>query len=187
MNVKGHTSQATLAFASFPLFANYLPFYDFSSFASYYFITIDDLSNFIYFISLFFLTILGSRFPDLDLKLKGIFGNSPQYVYHRQLTHSLTLLFLGFYFSIYIENIFLFFFFFGVASHLLGDMLTGSIPIFFTGAYYNFFSRIGTDRFLPKRVSKKWNISIPLFFDKISSLIFISSIFTFSFYFFKLL
>jgi hypothetical protein len=95
------------------------------------------------------LTLLGSIIPDIDLKFKYLYNDpdgNKHYLYHRQITHSLILWLLGFFYSVYFDNIFLFYFTLGGLSHLFGDMITGSIPVFLWGKYYNFWSRIGIDR-----------------------------------------
>jgi len=95
-------------------------------------------SNILYYIFAFFFFSAGSHFPDLDLNLKHFYGNKPQFFYHRTfLTHSLLthlgLLFISIstpfpeinkeYYAI------LFYFEIGVLTHLLGDIITGSIPL----------------------------------------------------------
>ena len=102
-------------------------------------------SCFLFFI-LLLLTLFGSIFPDYDLKLKEFF-NDPygkrRYLYHRQITHSLLLWILAFFYASYTQNIYLFYFTIGGISHLFGDMITGTIPIFLWGKYYKPLSRIG--------------------------------------------
>jgi len=91
----------------------------------------------------------GIRFPDMDLYIKNIspYLKEHRYLYHRQLTHSLFLnLFIMFYFY---KNIYVFFFSYGLLTHLIADMFTGSIPLFLFGKYYRTFNifqwRIGID------------------------------------------
>ena len=98
---------------------------------------------------LILITIWGSVFPDIDLKIGKFIYNDPfgkkRYFYHRQYTHSLLLWTVLFFFSAYTVNPYLFYFALGGVSHLFGDMITGSIPIFLYGKYYGPF-RIGVDR-----------------------------------------
>lgn len=90
--------------------------------------------------------MIGAKLPDLDLKLKHLLPKDLQnkrYLYHRQFTHSL-LLWLGIGYYSYISNFVpLFYLVLGVMTHLIADMLTGSIPIGIYGRYKKPFSRIG--------------------------------------------
>jgi len=97
---------------------------------------------------LLLLTVIGSIVPDYDLYLKEIF-NDPKgerrYLYHRQITHSLLLWISLFFYGILTQNVFVFYFALGGLSHLAGDAITGSVPIFLWGKYYSPW-RIGVDR-----------------------------------------
>jgi len=98
---------------------------------------------------LFILTLIGAVIPDIDLKLKDVFNDpdgKKRYLYHRQFTHSMLLWSAGFFYAAYTQNIYLFYFTLGGLSHLFGDMITGSVPVFLWGKYYVFWSRIGVDR-----------------------------------------
>ena len=107
----------------------------------------------------FILTIIGSIIPDIDLKFKDFFNDpsgQKRYLYHRQITHSLLLWSGGLFYAAYTRNIYLFYFSLGGLSHLFGDIITGSVPVFLWGKYYVFWSRIGADRIYknPKFYSK---------------------------------
>ena len=119
---------------------------------------------------LLLLTIFGATIPDWDLKLKYVYhdySGKKQYLYHRQITHSLFIWILFGYLSYNLNNIYLFYFVVGVYTHLIADMLTGSIPILFYGRYYDYFSRIGLDRFYPK--PSFWK-KVAIWSDRISPL-----------------
>lgn len=140
-------------------------------------------------VSLFHMIILlaitmfsASKIIDKDLKF-AIFlppnMRHKRYLYHRQTTHSLVLwlLMLGlgiFGLGISIENImnlnynmnyYILFFAVGGLSHLLADMLTGSVPIFLWGKYHRGF-RIGLNfsdtfkRFMVKTGDKTYILMI---------------------------
>ena len=169
MKKNGHLSQTFLAFGVLPLIDNILykkglyyktAYYLERSFHNKeigkYIYNIHDMIYYVFHkptilsLCLFLIiTLMGGLFPDIDFKFKYLMSDENKnkaYLYHRQITHSL-LLWLGILgFSIYERNIYVFFFVFGVMVHLIGDMLTGSIPIFLYGKYYNHFSRIGIDR-----------------------------------------
>jgi membrane-bound metal-dependent hydrolase YbcI (DUF457 family) len=94
-------------------------------------------------------TIIGALLPDIDLKFKHFYNDpkgNKRYLYHRQITHSLFLWVGLFIYAAYNYNVYLFYFALGGISHLFGDMITGSVPIFLWGKYYNSFTRIGVDR-----------------------------------------
>ena len=110
-----------------------------------------DPSAFLSFLLLFLITLAGAYFPDLDLKLAFLFDDPKKrkrYLYHRQTTHSLLLCLAAAGIAVKTNNPYLFFFSLGWASHLFGDMLTGSVPILLWGKGYSPFSRVGIDRFL---------------------------------------
>lgn len=126
------------------------------------------------FIFLMFMFFMGIKFPDVDLLLKKYGGSSfsnLRYLYHRQFTHSIFIfIFLFLYFG---KNQYLTMFFYGVITHLIADMLTGSVPLFFHGYYYkslNIFTlRIGIDLFyiLTKPSYMKGSTLIQKTIDKI--------------------
>jgi len=119
-------------------------------------------------------TLLGSYIPDIDLKFKHFFSKDTKYwVYHRQITHSL-LIWVGLFIYLLFnqQNIInlnfggvyfiLLGFVTGALSHLVADMITGTIPIFLKGNFKikNIFNaRFGFKIFGEKAVK---------FFDKMS-------------------
>jgi len=121
------------------------------------------------------LLIVGSKFPDIDLKLKKILPESlkdKRYYYHRQFTHSI-LLWILISFFIYSLNIHTEFkivsymFIFGVLTHLVADMLTGTIPVFFYGTYRKGAkNRIGISSFFPWKYREIFTKSLPKWLDK---------------------
>jgi len=97
---------------------------------------------------IFFVFTSGAHFPDLDLNLKHIYpSGTPNYLYHRTLlTHSF-IIHLLILISVLIlprqegspqewEKIYVLIYYFelGVFTHLIGDIVTGSIP--FLGSKY---------------------------------------------------
>lgn len=85
-----------------------------------------------------FAAIIGGKLPDYDLLLGKETDTWRERVkYHRQFTHSILLwilLSIGAYsasFSISPLFVFAFFICIGGISHLVGDILTGTVPIFF--------------------------------------------------------
>jgi len=137
---------------------------------------------------------IGSTFIDfIDFKIiKKLMSKEKQksqFYYHRQWTHALIDNILYFYLSIYFlyhtENIYFYiivFYFLGVFTHLLADMITGSIPIFFYGHYAKKMSRIGIDRFIPTSKTTFFTKTLPKYFDRLSFLFFIFGVVLF-FYF----
>lgn len=154
-----------------------------------------------FFYSIFFLLsfFIGSRFPDIDLLF--VTDNRTAFKVHRQLTHSILFfiilmgIFLIYFNQIYylFYQIMIYFFLFGYFSHLLGDILTGTIPILFYGPHYKphkYIYRIGIDTLLfmfetkakkqPKRKNQKDVTELDLikkkivkFWEKKSKLIFL--------------
>lgn len=109
-----------------------------------------------------------SKIIDQDLKIAFILPKDmrhKRYLYHRQITHSLILWVGLLYYSIYgipanLQNLihneininyYLFFFAIGGISHLIADMLTGSVPIFLWGKYNRGF-RIGLNIEVTKKI-----------------------------------
>jgi len=148
------------------------------------------------------LYILGSLFPDIDLKLKKFLPDKiaqKQYYYHRQFTHSLLMwLFILYFFTIKFNNSiiywFLILFILGNINHLIADMLTGTVPWLLYGHYGKIYSRIGITTFFPNR--KKTNNPnekssmnyfftryIPQFLEKKQGVIFFILLFILSNYF----
>lgn len=136
------------------------------------------LEIFINLLILLLLFSLGIRLPDLDLLIKNILPNKIKklrYLYHRQLTHSLFLCL--FFISYFADNKFILIFFYGMFTHLLADMFTGSVPLFLTGVYYKTFNifklRIGIDLIyiLTKKSYSKNKTQIQIIINKIKEMI----------------
>jgi len=127
------------------------------------------------FISLGFLLLffLGTTFPDIDMKFKVFFKDkSKRYLYHRQFTHSLflnigllwaTLYYLPNYTNYYILVTG---FLLGITTHLLADMLTGSVPFLLYGHYGIPFMRIGITSFIPKSIHTIFTEEFPKMLNK---------------------
>lgn len=121
--------------------------------------TQDALGLWIILLAIFLITtFISSTLPDKDFLLKIFYHKDKRhltYLYHRQFTHSilvflLILYFIPNYLSTPLEYALFYGFIYGVGSHLIADMSTGTIPILFNGSYYNYFTRIGLVTFLPK-------------------------------------
>lgn len=104
---------------------------------------------------LFFILLLGAKLPDSDLLMKYLLSPEvakKRYLYHRQITHSILFLGIIVYLAIENLNIYLYIFSLGIFSHIIADILTGSVPIVLWGTYikrYRFFTRFGVDAQLP--------------------------------------
>ena len=181
-------SHKALAISMLPLFmTNFPPFHTNISYIDNlidkYYTEINTMLNFhnitksITMLSLFIaLFYIGSLIPDLDLKFKNFYKKEDKnklYLYHRQFTHSILLFLILFISSLsYFPNIIgdlaigLTAFSLGIFTHLLGDMLTGSIPILFYGHYYNRFSRIGITTFLPHFMHPLFTKEIPKWIER---------------------
>ena len=126
--------------------------------------------------------ISASKIIDQDLKFAIFLPKDlrhKRYLYHRQVTHSLVIWLIILMFGLYgfntnlqeiIQmnfniNYYILFFAIGGLSHLLADMLTGSIPIFLWGKYRRGF-RIGINIEFTKKffVSFGDKMSIPMMF-----------------------
>lgn len=200
-------SQATLVFSSFPLIDT-PKIISIFKWSGYFYNNI--YLGLIYTIISLILILIGSTIQDLidfkilkqyyqkkwdktRLKNPKLKKDVPLYIYHRQETHSLMLLIifsfiflLTYKYYIFICP-FIFYFLLGLWVHLAGDVITGSIPLFLRGKYYNFFDRIGTDRFLRREVNDKWNKLISSFFDFISPLISFFSFLIFLYILYKII
>ena len=66
----------------------------------------------------------------------------------------------------------------GGLSHLVADMLSGSVPWGFYGKYYDRFSRFGITIFLPKSIHGVFTKKIPTFIEKYSFILLIVTIAT---------
>lgn len=123
------TGHLGLAVASAPLYQRFYSYYDYPN----------SLTHIVLILSL---AILGGKFPDLDMKL--IPRGTPKEIamgIHRQTMHSLIILVISIF---YVYNFlvpndyryeYIMYFLTGVASHLLGDILTGTIPLLVWGSY----------------------------------------------------
>jgi membrane-bound metal-dependent hydrolase YbcI (DUF457 family) len=131
----------------------------------------------------------GSTFPDIDHKFKYLYKKEDwhkRYLYHRQTTHSILFLSLMLILSlIYSERyighfgIIITAMSLGMFAHIIGDMMTGSVPWLLYAPYYRRFARIGITVFLPKAAHKVFTEKLPKYFDKnmyIFVLIFIGSV-----------
>ena len=113
-----------------------------------------------------FFYLFGAIIPDIDLWFRYFFDDKnkqKRYLYHRQFTHSLAFWIIAFVFLLrnYTHDyFFVLVFILGVFTHLLGDMLTGTIPILFYGKYYHTFSRIGITMFFKNTKCKKSKINL---------------------------
>ena len=204
-------SHKALAISMLPLFmTNFPPFHTNISYIDNlidkYYTEINTMLNFhnitksITMLSLFIaLFYIGSLIPDLDLKFKNFYKKEDKnklYLYHRQFTHSILLFLILFISSLsYFPNIIgdlaigLTAFSLGIFTHLLGDMLTGSVPFFFYGNYHDRFSRIGITTFLPKFMHPLFTKKFPLWIDRHIFFVFIPiytiNLFIFIYFFIK--
>lgn len=125
------------------------------------------------------LLYIGATFPDIDL----YFGdNSKRYKTHRQITHSMLLFCMIMYVIFYhLENqykLYSYMIMYGILTHFIADMLTGTIPIMFYGAYYQpnkIMYRFGIDTFFPfkSKAFDSFKKSIVLIFDKFGLFVFL--------------
>lgn len=129
----------------------------------------------LFYLILFFITyFIGSTLPDIDHYLKYLYSKElrdKRYLYHRQITHSLLLTILVLFVVLhYINNPIIFALslglIFGVFTHQIGDMLTGSIPILLYAPYYVRFARIGITILLPKSLHYIFTEKLPKFLNK---------------------
>ena len=144
---------------------------------NYIFLKISEVSieNIVISILMLLIYMLGTTLPDLDMKLKYLFPKnmrSERFRYHRQITHSL-LLWIGLLiYSLYkLPDITDYYYLLsmlslGVMTHLIGDMLTGSIPWLLYGHYGIRFSRIGITVFLPKSFHEIFTKKLSSWFNK---------------------
>jgi len=129
------------------------------------------------------LYVIGTTLPDVDIKLKFLFSKEDRgkrFLYHRQYTHGfLVWLFILCYFlynlsflkiSLFSNQVFIDILFIslslGVLTHLIGDMLTGSVPWLFYGHYGKKISRIGITIFLPKTLHSFFTKELPDWLNK---------------------
>jgi len=140
--------------------------------------------NMLYMSLFLILFFIGVTFPDIDMKCKFFYHNKAErYLYHRQLTHSLSLNLILLYYSLFYlpDYTYLYFgataFLLGISTHLIADMLTGSIPIFLYGHYGIPFRRIGITIFFPKSMHKIFTEKLPKLLNKhVSIIILVNSI-----------
>jgi len=106
--------------------------------------------------------------------LKHLASNKEDHTtFHRQITHgffpNLALLALSIYSIEYFNNAWAYvgvFFMIGVWTHLIMDMLTGSIPWFFYSDYRSNWGRVGINRIMPKILRPIFNEFLPTIADK---------------------
>ena len=163
-------SHRSLSFSLSPfLFIEY-PHYKWNTFLS----EIGSERGMFYTIIFFIFYWIGSTLPDIDLKFKYLMPKqfrNQRFRYHRQLTHSLLLSF-GSLYLLYLypqkEYILipLYGVIFGIITHQIGDMLTGTVPIFFVGPYYMRFSRLGINTFLPRIWFEIFTVKFPKWLNK---------------------
>lgn len=169
MNIKGHLGTSALILPFFivgiseisPIINNIMNIKESV-------LVFDTFSYFSFFLFVIFY-YMGERTPDLDLKFKVFYQNGmPHYKYHRQFTHSiiLWLMLLLYGFTNINYGVFIIAYALGGISHLVGDIFTGSIPIFLWGDYRKMY-RFGITSFLPKFLHKVFTVSFPRFMDKI--------------------
>jgi uncharacterized integral membrane protein len=133
-----------------------------------------NINNILFSLLSFIIYLYASTFPDYDRYLKIFYSNenkNKRYLYHRQITHSLLLFIIIFSYSLYnIQNteyyIFLYTFSLGILTHIIGDILTGSVPILFYSPYYIRFGRIGITTFLPHSLHKIFTEKFPKYLNK---------------------
>lgn len=120
-----------------------------------------------------FLYFAGVRVPDLDMKLRVFFKKEERsllYLYHRQFTHSLFLYLSMFLLLLYYTNnplaVLPLFFLYGIFSHLIADMLTGSVPWGLYGHYGKRISRFGITTFLPNFMHTIFTRTFVAFIEK---------------------
>ena len=147
------------------------------------YIFLHNLSHHIIYIALgLIIYLIGAVFPDYDFILRHLYDDKDKkkrYLYHRQFTHGLLLWVSLFAFVLYkyyyIHSIILFYaiiFILGILTHLIADMLTGTIPLIIYGKYYNTFSRIGITMFFknkkdkPSKLNQFFVKKTPEFYDK---------------------
>lgn len=142
-----------------------------------YNLMVDAISQFSILLPLFLIVYFyGSTFPDIDHNFKYFYKKedwNKRYLYHRQTTHSIFLLILMFLYSlIYGYNTFGIYTYLitalslGMFAHILGDIITGSVPWFFYAPYYRRFSRIGITIFLPKILHSIFTDKFPKYINK---------------------
>lgn len=185
MNKPGHDALAITSIIVVPLTIYYydIPFLKQYVLDSFHLIKLESFSQkhemLISVLFLTFISIIGSRFPDLfdTTFIKPLYANKIKklqeeeiknsktnktksnntfhYLWHRQWTHGLIWIpILSI--CIYTTNsTILFWWTIGYFSHLLGDILTGSVPLFLYGHYGKWNSRIGIDRIFSKFLTQK--------------------------------
>lgn len=140
-----------------------------------------------YLILYFLASIIGSILPDKDMLLKRFYGDKKdeRFRYHRQWTHSILLwgLLTAFAFYAFFNDfnpliwVSLIGLCVGAWSHLIGDMITGSVPWGLYGKYYDRFSRFGITVFLPKAMHTTFTEKLPRKIERHSWIILLIAIF----------
>lgn len=147
------------------------------------FFSLGETNGYIMLFSLIFFWIGATIIDTIDFKLiRPMMSEHKQkyhYFYHRQWTHGLLLnlvITLGiFYLLIFSYNPYFFLLLFlslGVWTHLLTDMISGSIPIVIFGNYKSKGARIGITKILPKKYHQIFTRKLPKYFDRGSPLLF---------------
>ncbi len=142
-----------------------------------YNLMVTEISKISFFLPLYLIVYFyGSTFPDIDHNFKYFYKKedwNKRYLYHRQTTHSILLLIIMFIYSLlYGYNVFGIYTYLitalslGMFAHILGDMITGSVPWFFYAPYYRKFSRIGITIFLPKIIHPVFTDKFPKYINK---------------------
>lgn len=141
-----------------------------------------------YLLLYFFFALVGAMIPDKDLALARFYGDrkDEKFRYHRQWTHSILLwvALTAFTYYLFYNNympilwVSLMGFCIGGLSHLVADMLSGSVPWGFYGKYYDRFSRFGITIFLPKSMHGIFTKKIPAFIEKYSFILLIVTVVT---------
>lgn len=174
MNAMGHKSQATVALPIILLGANFVNHTNYSnsvSVATNEFMMTFIQSDFIIVVASIVAFFIGSFIVDtIDFKILKHFASNPNdhTTFHRQITHGILthtiLTFVAFYMFFTTNNPYYYvaiFGMFGIWVHLIGDMITGSIPLFFSASYTSKFRRFGINKIMPKFIRPLFNKVLP--------------------------
>ncbi len=194
MNYLGHKSSATVFFPLFTLaplkisgvFDNQIlsnVVYFFRDISETFIELINTEQFYIVFISIVFYWVGSTVIDFIDFKIIKPFLSKENrkypYLYHRQWTHSFLLhvflLAVIIYFIKITGSIWLYpllFLSLGVWTHLITDMMTGTIPIFLFGHYAKTGSRIGINSIIPKSLHPFFSKKLPKIFDWASPVLF---------------
>lgn len=193
MNYIGHKASAV---AMFPLMVMYPLKYEGNINNEYIHLTLSVLKNifyhfyelaytkpYLFLFSIIFFWIGSTVIDFIDFKIIKKFmpehKQKFQYYYHRQWTHgfglNLFFLILLGYLLIFHYNPYYYLLLFlslGIWTHLIVDMLSGSIPIGIYGNYNGKMKRIGINRVVPKSLHYIFSKKVPKFVDWSSPLLF---------------